>query len=88
MPRTKWCDGPCGRELAEEAFPTVHGYRRRLCRACWRISRRDRQRMKYRRSAAERERRNSDSRRYYADHRQGLAAASLARYRAARRAAA
>jgi hypothetical protein len=84
----RWCDGPCGRELALEAYRPPRGRQpSRVCLDCQAAKRRIRRRVRYRQDMAERERRSRDHRGWYLRHRED-ALVRQAERDAARRAAA
>lgn len=72
---TRWCDGPCGRELPEtDAYfaPTKNGWngrlaRRKTCRACFRIKVREGLR-----TARAKKIRKASSRRHYLRRREHI----------------
>lgn len=64
--QTKWCSGPCGRELPITEYDLKPGgYRQSSCRACRRVYTRDRLRLRYRKSARFRQRIKTRARRRY-----------------------
>lgn len=76
MSRTKWCSGPCGRELPAEAF-YANRWAGKLCVPCAQLAGRKSRRRYYRRH---RERARAQRRAYYVANRGRECAYQRARY--------